>query len=128
MPFRGSKLTLVLKDSFIGKCSTIMIGNVSPAYNSCEHTLNTLRYADWVKEMKSSNKSRSKDDKMMLSRNTKSEIVELNKPKEDKHMVFEYYDVNEDKKDMPIKSFKKKQNLLKVNELRIKKSMSTWGD
>lgn len=30
-PFRGSKLTMVLKDSFVGFCRTFMIGNVSPS-------------------------------------------------------------------------------------------------
>lgn len=30
-PFRGSKLTLVLKDSFTGNCRTVMIGNISPS-------------------------------------------------------------------------------------------------
>lgn len=29
-----------------------MIANVSPASSCCEHTLNTLRYADRVKELK----------------------------------------------------------------------------
>ena len=53
-PFRGSKLTQVLKDSFTGNCRTVMIGNISPGAFSCEHTLNTLRYADRVKEMKKS--------------------------------------------------------------------------
>jgi len=52
LPFRGSKLTLVLKDSFIGDCKTIMIGNITPTFSCCEHTLNTLRYADRVKELK----------------------------------------------------------------------------
>ena len=51
-PFRGSKLTQVLKDSFTGNCKTVMIGNISPSNASSEHTLNTLRYADRVKELK----------------------------------------------------------------------------
>eukprot|EP00871_Galdieria_phlegrea_P003954 jgi/Galph1/455/GphlegSOOS_G5198.1 len=52
-PFRGSKLTLVLKDSFVSPNSrTVMIANVSPSASNCEHTLNTLRYADRVKELK----------------------------------------------------------------------------
>ena len=51
-PFRGSKLTLVLRDSFIGSCKTLMIANISPALGCSEHTLNTLRYASRVKELR----------------------------------------------------------------------------
>jgi len=76
VPFRGSKLTLVLRDSFVGNCKTVMIGNISPALGSCEHTLNTLRYADRVKELKSGKTSKptnrgSLADNLMLARNNK---------------------------------------------------------
>ncbi|XP_037348565.1 kinesin-like protein KIF2B [Talpa occidentalis] len=51
-PFRTSKLTQVLRDSFIGQnSSTCMIATISPGMASCENTLNTLRYANRVKEL-----------------------------------------------------------------------------
>jgi hypothetical protein len=51
VPYRGSKLTLVLKDSFTRvRARTVMIATVSPAASSADHTLNTLRYADRIKE------------------------------------------------------------------------------
>ncbi|GMH69647.1 hypothetical protein TL16_g05209, partial [Triparma laevis f. inornata] len=50
IPFRGSKLTQVLKDSFVGvDARSVMIACVAPNFSNCEHTLNTLRYADRVK-------------------------------------------------------------------------------
>lgn len=52
IPFRGSVLTKVLRDSFIGEKSKVcMIAMVSPGNSDVEHTLNTLRYADRVKEL-----------------------------------------------------------------------------
>ena len=45
-PYRQSKLTHILRDSFLGNCQTVMIANVSPTLNAAENTLNTLRYAD----------------------------------------------------------------------------------
>ena len=77
LPFRQSKLTQVLKDSFVGSSKTVMIANVSPANSCTEHTLNSLRYADRVKEMKDGNSAKerglSKDNKsreLMLARQT----------------------------------------------------------
>ncbi|WIA29491.1 hypothetical protein OEZ86_011992 [Tetradesmus obliquus] len=53
VPFRGSKLTAVLRDSFVGETArTVMIANISPTATCVEHTLNTLRYADRVKELR----------------------------------------------------------------------------
>ncbi|XP_022669035.1 kinesin-like protein KIF2A isoform X1 [Varroa destructor] len=52
LPFRGSRLTHILKDSFVGeKSRTCMIAMISPGMASCDYTLNTLRYADRVKEL-----------------------------------------------------------------------------
>ncbi|CAD8188991.1 unnamed protein product [Paramecium octaurelia] len=53
VPFRASKLTLVLRDSFTAKSNKsriIMIACISPGSSSADHSLNTLRYADRLKD------------------------------------------------------------------------------
>jgi len=51
VPFRASKLTMVLRDSFVRKHTRVaMVVTVSPCSTSADHTINTLRYADRVKE------------------------------------------------------------------------------
>ncbi|XP_029931388.1 kinesin-like protein KIF2C isoform X2 [Myripristis murdjan] len=58
IPFRMSTLTKVLRDSFIGeKSRTCMIAMVSPGMASCDYTMNTLRYADRVKELNGQSKA-----------------------------------------------------------------------
>ncbi|KAI7981000.1 Kinesin-like protein KIN-13B [Camellia lanceoleosa] len=73
IPFRGSKLTEVLHDSFVGDSRTVMISCISPNSGSCEHTLNTLRYADRVKSLSKGNNS--KRDPLSSSTNLRSSIA-----------------------------------------------------
>ncbi|KAK1353390.1 hypothetical protein POM88_052525 [Heracleum sosnowskyi] len=61
IPFRGSNPTEVLRDSFVGDSRTVMISCISPNSGSCEHTLNTLRYADRVKSLSKGTSSFRKD-------------------------------------------------------------------
>ena len=51
VPFRGSKMTLMLKDSFVvPTAKVVMIVCVSPFLTASDHTLMTLRYATRLKE------------------------------------------------------------------------------
>ncbi|ESL07587.1 hypothetical protein TRSC58_04721 [Trypanosoma rangeli SC58] len=52
IPFRASKLTQILRESFVGQSKTCVIANISPCQRHCEDTLNTLRYAHRIKELK----------------------------------------------------------------------------
>lgn len=74
-PFRGSKLTLVLRDSFMGNCKTLMIANISPCLTCSEHTLNTLRYADRVKELRSGKESINFEDKVQQKEKDPQEML-----------------------------------------------------
>ncbi len=52
IPYRDSKLTRLLKETLGGKCRTVMIANISSSEHSYEDTLNTLKYADRAKQIK----------------------------------------------------------------------------
>ncbi|KAI9226752.1 MAG: P-loop containing nucleoside triphosphate hydrolase protein, partial [Piptocephalis tieghemiana] len=52
IPYRDSKLTRLLKHSLGGNCKTVMIVCVSPAPIHYEETLNTLKYANRAKNIK----------------------------------------------------------------------------
>ncbi|KAF0696810.1 Aste57867_12472 [Aphanomyces stellatus] len=52
VPYRDSKLTRLLKDSLGGNCRTVMIANVSMSVASFEETVNTLKYANRAKNIK----------------------------------------------------------------------------
>lgn len=58
VPFRASKLTLVLRDAFMSRCpaKTVMIACISPGMSSADHSVNTLRYSDRLKEHPSKGK------------------------------------------------------------------------
>lgn len=51
VPFRASKLTMVLRDSFLdpNNSKIVMIACINPGSSSADHTLNTLRYAQRLK-------------------------------------------------------------------------------
>ncbi|XP_073014172.1 kinesin-like protein KIN-8B, partial [Typha latifolia] len=52
VPYRNSKLTRILKDGLSGNSQTVMVATISPADHQYHHTINTLKYADRAKEIK----------------------------------------------------------------------------
>jgi len=52
VPYRDSKLTRLLKDSLGGNCKTVMIATISPSSSYFEETINTLKYANRAKNIK----------------------------------------------------------------------------
>ncbi|VVA97890.1 unnamed protein product [Arabis nemorensis] len=94
IPFRGSKLTEVLRDSFVGNSRTVMISCISPNEGSCEHTLNTLRYADRVKSLSKSGNNKkdqtfnplppaNKDVSLASSQLASSDVEDVFEPPQD---------------------------------------------
>lgn len=75
-PFRESILTKILRDSFIGeKSRTCMIALISSSVGSVDHTLNTLRYADRVKELVANDFCEMNSGESEESQNDDSDIL-----------------------------------------------------
>lgn len=83
IPYRDSKLTRLLKDSLGGNWRTVMIANISPSFMCYEDTLNTLKYADRAKQIKTVVKRNTLNVEYHISNyrniinNLRSEIVNL---------------------------------------------------
>lgn len=76
IPYRDSKLTRLLQDSLGGNTKTLMVACLSPADNSYDETLSTLRYANRAKNIR--NKPRiNEDPKDALLREYQQEIKKL---------------------------------------------------
>lgn len=76
IPFRASKLTLILRDSFTSKADkskVIMIACISPGSSSADHSLNTLRYADRLKDNSELNEMYNK----MVEENRKNDPSDI---------------------------------------------------
>lgn len=76
IPYRDSKLTRLLQDSLGGNTKTVMVANVSPANDSYDETLGTLRYASRAKNIKNQPKV-NEDPKDALLREYAEEIKRL---------------------------------------------------
>lgn len=76
IPYRDSKLTRLLQDSLGGNTKTVMIANVSPASDSYDETLGTLRYAARAKNIKNQPKV-NEDPKDAMLREYAEEIKRL---------------------------------------------------
>lgn len=74
-PFRGSKMTLILREYFTGKnCFTLMIAQISPKKDHTEDTLNTLKYAQQVKSFNSKSKQLKSEMKNKIKNSKKSSL------------------------------------------------------
>lgn len=78
IPYRESKLTMLLADSLGGNTKTVMIANVGPADYNYDESLNTLWYASRAKKIKNKPKI-NEDPKDALLRTYQEEIENLKK-------------------------------------------------
>ena len=78
VPYRESKLTMLLADSLGGNTKTVMIANVGPADYNYDESINTLWYASRAKKIKNKPKI-NEDPKDALLRSYQEEIENMKK-------------------------------------------------
>ncbi|CAI5475640.1 unnamed protein product [Closterium sp. Yama58-4] len=78
VPYRNSVLTWLLKESLGGNSKTVMIANISPAFEDLRETLSTLRYANRAKRIQNK-PTINEDPKDLTIRCLMSEVKTLRK-------------------------------------------------
>lgn len=76
VPYRESKLTMLLADSLGGNSKTVMIANIGPSNINYDETVTTLRYADRAKQIKNAPKI-NEDPKDAMIRQYQEELNRL---------------------------------------------------
>ncbi|KAJ9461337.1 Kinesin-like protein unc-104 [Diplonema papillatum] len=74
--FRDSNLTWLLRENLGGNSKTIMVAAISPASSCVDETLNTLRYADRVKQIRQCAVV-NEDSQTKLIRDLRQEVAHL---------------------------------------------------
>ena len=123
VPFRASKLTHVLRDSFVSKSNKsriIMISCVMPSYKCCNHSLNTLRYSDRLKEKTKQHFGGNYNNININARAVNSNPIENNSNNSNNNIRKSYnINVNNNKVDNNARIFQKsntKENLTRANK------------
>jgi kinesin family protein 18/19 len=134
IPYRDSKLTRLLKFSLGGNCKTVMIVCISPSSHHYDETLNTLKYADRAKQIKTKimrnqhSLNRHVGSYLKMITEQKQEIEELRNREQSKiEQAVESYKIKKDRVSIgvleTIDSLKQTLNSKKFEQLKLKKSL-----
>ncbi|KAL0226918.1 hypothetical protein P9112_014242 [Eukaryota sp. TZLM1-RC] len=77
IPYRDSKLTRVLEDSLGGNCRTVMMAMISPALESFNESLSTLKFANRAKNIQNDACINEDLDQKALLRKYERELAKL---------------------------------------------------
>jgi len=95
IPYRDSKLTMLLRDSLGGNARTLMIAALGPADYNFSETMSTLRYAERAKKIENKPKV-NMDPKDALLLKLKEELSELEKKLNQKDTISAQMGASED--------------------------------
>lgn len=134
VPYRDSKLTRLLKFSLGGNCKTVMIVCISPSSYHYDETLNTLKYADRAKEIKTkvqrnkTNLDRHVGSYLKMIAEQRTEIDELRKREAVRvEESLDHYRLKRQRVETGvselIESVRLNLNTTKFNQIKFKKSL-----
>ena len=87
IPYRDSKLTRILEDSLGGNCKTTMMAMISPALESFQESLSTLKFANRAKSIRNEARVNEDVDQKSLLRQYERELKRLRTELEERSRI-----------------------------------------